>query len=452
MLSLEHLSAQARLAADWRVAGNFAQGALSDPNLPGAVSAIAGAWSAAPEDGHLVIRVDAGEALITANSPASDAERPLFNPVRLTAANAIFRDGRIEAEGELLLEAQARAFAHFTAAHDVNEGRGGARVTAENLVFGQGFQPYDLTERLRGMVENVRGGADIAADVAWNGQSLSASGLVRLNGVSLATSTIPIVEDVRGAIVFDDLFALTTPPGQNVTVGLVNPGVAARDGRVRFQLLGHQRVAIERAEFAYAGGVLALAPTTIALGADETRFALTLQDVNAANLIESLNITELEVTGRIEGTFPLLLSRRAALIQNGVLRALPGGGTIAYVGHAGDGATGPARVAFDALRSFHYDELEITLDGDLGGEVISSIAFSGENTGAPLDLGPIAPVPGLGNVSVRGAAFDFNVRVTAPFRRLAQTAASVSDPGVILDRGREQDGEQEVDQTPPAPR
>ena len=32
-------------------------------------------------------------------------------------------------------------------------------------------------------------------------------------------------------------------------------------------------------------------------------------------------------------------------------------------------------------------------------------------------------LPGLGRVTVRGVPFDFNVTVTAPFRRLAQTAA-----------------------------
>ncbi|MEQ1618173.1 MAG: YdbH domain-containing protein [Terricaulis sp.] len=451
-LSLQRLRADARLAADWRFEGEFEQGALADPGLPGTITAIAGAWSAAPEDGAPVVHVEAGEALVTANQPATTAERPLFNPMRLSDVGATLRGGRIDASGAVVLEAQTRQLARFLAAHELEQGAGSAHAASGELVFGGDFQPYHLTERLRGMVENVRGPAEIAADISWTSQRVSASGTVRLNGVSMATATIPIVEGVRGAVFFDDLFALTTPPGQSVSVGMVNPGVAVRDGRVQFQLLGQQRVAIERAEFAYAGGVLAMAPTTISLGADETQFELTLAEVDAADLIASLNVPDITASGRVEGNFPLLLSRRTALIQNGVLRALPGGGTISYVGHAGDGATGPARIAFDALRSFHYDELEITLDGDLGGEVISSITFSGENTGEPVDLGPIAPIPGLGNVQVRGVPFDFNVRVTAPFRRLADTAASIADPGMILDRGQAQEENEPVDQTSPAPR
>jgi translocation and assembly module TamB len=450
-VDLQRVSAEAYFGRAWRLQGAFQQGALADPALPGVVSAIEGQWGAAPDaDGVSVLAVNAGEALISAREPESAALVPLFNPLRLANVAASLRQGRIAAEGDLALQAGERQLARVSATHDLGQGQGSARVVAQNLLFDPSFQPDQITSRLRGIVANVRGGVDLDANVAWTRGRIGASGVLSLNGVSLTTATIPVVQDVRGAVFFDDLLALTTPPGQSVSIGLVDPGVAARDGRVQFQLLGQQHVAIERAEFAFAGGVLALAPTTITLGAEETRFELTLANVDAANLIQSLNLPDLAASGRVEGSFPLLLSRREALIENGVLRALPGGGTISYVGHAGDGATGPARVAFDALRSFRYDELEIRLDGDLGGEVISSINFSGENTGAPIDLGPIAP--GLGNVQVRGVPFDFNVTVTAPFRRLAQTAASVTDPGVILDRGRAQDQNEPVDRTPVEPR
>jgi hypothetical protein len=46
----------------------------------------------------------------------------------------------------------------------------------------------------------------------------------------------------------------------------------------------------------------------------------------------------------------------------------------------------------------------------------------------------MAQIPGVGQVSVRGVPFDFNVRVSAPFRSLAQTAASITDPGPLITR------------------
>jgi len=437
------LTADAHIADSWRVEGAFRDGVLTDPALPGSISAIEGGWTASPVDDKPVIRVVAGEALLVANRPATDDERPLFNPLRIIEMDATLSNGAINATGAIVLEADAHRLALFTATHDISEGSGAAQVNAENVVFDANLQPYDITEQARGLVDNVRGPIDARASIAWTREAITATGRVDLNGISLATSTIPVVQDVRGSIAFDDLFLLTTPPGQAVTVGLLNPGIAVRNGRVRFQLLTEQRVAIEEARFDFASGELAMRPTTIALGADETNFVLTLDGVDAANLVANLNLPDIAVTGQLEGTFPLLLTRRSAFIQNGVLRATEGGGSLAYTGNAGAGAEGMSRIAFDALKEFRYDTLQLTLDGDLSGEVVSAIEFSGRNAGDPIDLGPIMQIPGTGSVTVRGVPFDFNVRVSAPFRRLAQTAASITDPGSLINQANDRDEEAE---------
>jgi len=447
------LTANAHIADSWRVEGQFAEGALTDPALPGAISTIAGAWSAAPENDKPVIRVSAGEALLTAKAPPTEEDRPLFNPLRIVEMNAVLANGEINANGAIVLDANRQQLARFDAQHDVDRGAGIAQINAERISFGPALQPYDITEQARGMVEGVTGDAIVTAEITWSDETITGAGRARLDNVSLATSTIPVVNNVNGEIYFDDLFALTTPPGQVLRVGLLNPGVAVRNGRVRFQLLPEQQVSIEQAEFDFASGALAMAPTRITLGADETRFELTLRDVDATELVSALNIPDLQATGRIEGSFPLRLTRVSAFVDGGVLRAAPEGGTISYTGNAGDAATGPSKLAFDALRSFRYDTLSLTLDGDLNGDVISSITFSGRNSGEAVDLGEIAPIPGLGRVTVRGVPFDFNVTVSAPFRRLAQTAASIADPGSLIRQAEEQDEEpapiEEVDPGPP---
>lgn len=459
-VTLARVTADAYIGDSWRIEGAFERGTLTDPALPGSVSTLAGGWSAAPEgegeDAEAIIRVSAGEALLTAHQPVTDAERPLFHPLRLRNVSGVLRGGRMDAEGEIVLEESALQIARFTAYHDVDDGVGRAEIRAADLQFSETLQPYDITERARGMVENVRGPVSIVAEISWARDQILGVGLARLNGVSLATSTIPVVEDVRGDVYFDNIFELTTAPGQEIRIGLLDPGVTVRNGRVRFQLLDDQQVSIERAEFDFAGGVLAMAPATIRLGADETRFELALRDVEGSDMLRALHVQDLSVSGRFEGEFPLLLTRRSAFIQNGRLRALDGG-MISYTGAAGETTEGPARVAFDALREFQYDVLELTLDGDLGGEVVSSIEFSGRNTGEAVDLGEIAAVPGLGNVTVRGVPFDFNVHITAPFRRLAQTAATISDPTSLLDRAEDEDeaedgADESVDQAPPRAR
>ncbi|WP_395645037.1 YdbH domain-containing protein [Terricaulis sp.] len=460
-LGVTRLSANAHIADRWSIDGRFEAGVFTDPTLPGSVSAILGHWSAAPDDDGegAVIRVNAGEATLTANRPASADERPLFNPLRLVGVSGLVRDGRITADGSLLLAERGRQLARFTAEHDIEAGVGRANVHADTIMFGPDLQPYEISELARGMAENVRGGMGLDANVAWTREDIHATGTLRPLGLNLALSTIPVVQDVRGSIYFDDLFNLTTPPGQLINVGLLNPGVEVRNGRISFQLLPQQRVNIERAEFDFASGTLAVDPTEIKLGADETRFSLSLHGIDAAALVQELNVPDLSATGRIEGAFPLRLTPRSAFVEGGVLRAT-GGGAIAYTGNAGQEMTGPARVAFDALRSFDYDGLELRLDGDLNGEVVSAISFSGHNSGRPVDVSPIADLPGVGSVTARGVPFHFNVQVHAPFRRLADTAATIIDPETILNRSEAIEQEQQdsgetpaaVDQTGPATR
>jgi hypothetical protein len=447
-----NLTANAHLGRHWLVEGAFQQGALDDPTLPGVVSAIQGRWSASPQGDTPVIRVEAAQALLAALTPASAQVQPLFHTLRIVDLTGALRNGQIDAQGAIVLAEGARQLAHFSAHHDVSAGVGQANIVASSIVFGPTLQPYDISELARGMVDNVAGGAAAEATISWDDQHLTSVGVLHLNGVSLATGTIPIIRDVRGDIAFDNLFALTTPPHQLLRVGLVNPGVSVHNGEVVFQLLPDKRVAIEQAQFDFASGKLSLEPTTIALGADETRFELALRDVDAAALIATLNVPDVTATGRVQGRFPLLLTRRTAFIQDGLLQSQGDGGDISYVGHAGDGAVGMARVAFDALRNFRYDNLRLTLNGDLAGDIVSQIQFTGRNSGEPIDLGQIAQVPGVGRVSVRGVPFDFHVSVTAPFRSLAETAATIADPVHLLHGQDPSQTRSPVDQTPQTPR
>jgi translocation and assembly module TamB len=87
------------------------------------------------------------------------------------------------------------------------------------------------------------------------------------------------------------------------------------------------------------------------------------------------------------------------------------------------------------------------------------VQFSGENTGRPVDLTPVAQLPGIGQVTARGVPFLFNVTVTAPFQRLAESFSGIADPRALLDQATPEEetpqaGEPDtpVDQPPPAPR
>lgn len=416
----------------WRAAGRLADASLEDPALPARLTDLVLDWTADPDGDAVRVRIADGAARLSERPPpGADANhRPVFHPLLLRDIAAEMRAGRIEANGAILLEAGARPLGGFTATHEFESAAGQADVRIPELRFNASLQPTHLSELARGVMENVSGPVNADFQLRWRPDDVAASGRIALNDVSLASATLPIIDHVVGEIAFDDLFTLSTPPGQRLAIGRLNPGIAVENGVVQFQLLSGGRVAIEDARWPFAAGVVFVEPTTLTLGSAETRFRLILRDVDVAALLTQLRIPDLTASGKIEGEFPLLLTRTAALVENGALRSAPGGGAIAYTGSAGEGAEGAAGIAFDALTSFRYDQLTLTLDGDLGGEVVTRINFTGVNQD-PVQLSELAG--GVPVVGPRGIPFRFNVGVTAPFRRLAATAASVTDATSVID-------------------
>lgn len=413
-------------AGAWRAEGRLADARIDDPALPARLGELALDWTAEPAGEDVRLRIVDGAALITERPPpdADQDHRPMFNPVLLRNIEAALLDGRVDARGAILLRDGDRSLGHFTAVHDLASATGQADVHIPELRFNASLQPAHLSERARGLIENVSGPVNGDVQMRWRPDDVAASGRIGLNDVSLASATLPIIDHVVGEIVFEDLFTLSTPPAQRLTIGRLNPGIAVENGVVQFQLLSEGRVAIEDARWPFASGALSVEPTTLTLGSAETRFRLILRDIDVAALLTQLRIPDLTATGRVEGEFPLLLTAKKAEIEDGVLRSAPGGGAIAYTGDAGESAEGAARIAFEALSAFRYDNLTLTLDGDLGGEVVTRINFTGVNQ-APVELAEVAG--GVPVVGPRGIPFRFNVGVTAPFRRLAATAAAVTD-------------------------
>lgn len=445
------LTAQAASGgASWRSEGRFENGVLYDPALPANVADISARFTAIPHEDDVLIHVLDGQARLTDRPPPGSPRdrRAAFQPLILRNIDAALADGRITGRGQLFLEEGERLLGDFDAVHTLETAEGEAHLRIRDIVFTNALQPYHFSELARGVIDNVRGPIEGDVDMRWGPDTLTASGRVKVTNLSLTSTTLPIVENVTGEIVFDDLFTLSTPHGQVITVGMINPGLEVRDGTIRFQLLSDGGVSLEDARWPFAAGTLSIEPTKLTLGSEETRFSLILRDVDVHQLLQQLDIPDLTATGRVEGEFPLLLTPTAALIENGRLRTAEGGGTIAYTGDARRNATGMARVAFDALGGFRYDRLTLTLNGDIAGEIITLIEFTGVNQ-APVDMSSLTP-GGIPTFGVSEIPFRFNVRVAAPFRGLANTAASITDGASVLDQlppmeRRPEDGE------PPAP-
>lgn len=457
----------ARTERNGRVGGALTGGVFEDPTVPANVSNIAARWSSGTEGGRNVVRLIDGVATLsdrkpidgapvvttaaqtaevtpdTARAMTAAAETtvrpawiPRFNPVRVGDLDATLIGSEIDATGVIDLINGDRRLAALTVHHDLKTGEGVADIDNTALVFDRKLDLFEITELARGVVDGVTGPVALDLRATWNNDGMTTGGHVILKDVSFAAAALGPVTGVSGNIAFNDLALMTTPPGQTLTVKRLNPGVVVEDGVITFQLLGADRVRMESAAWPFAGGRLSVDPQDVIIGDDDFRMTLTLRDVDVARFLQQLELKDLTATGTVEGSFPLIFNRDGGAIDGmGTLRAAPGGGTISYTGNAGTGLVGAPQIAFEALRSFRYDDLVLELAGKLDGELVTAIRFNGTNQ-EPIAVttGPLAaPIPGLGRIQATGLPFRFTVSVRAPFRQLMQTSDGINDARPLVD-------------------
>lgn len=352
---------------------------------------------------------------------------------RLTLVDTLAteRFGPVQADGALALDAAGVAgrFALATTngkplgtadiTHRFAEGTGEAAIALDQLGFTRrGLQPDQLFPALKGIVAEMEGALDATVALRWGGGApFAARATVATARLDFATGLGP-VERVSGAVEISDLLALTSPPGQTLTIGRFNPGVPIEAGLFQFSLPGGPRVQIEDARWPFAGGVMTLKPDLWDIGAPRQTLTMELSAVDLQSLVELLRIPDLQTAGTVEGAFPVIVEAGVARIEGGRLRARAGGGLIRYTGAAAEAAAqgGPGpRLAFDALRNLEFELLEITVDGPLTGELTIGLLFQGKNPDV-----------------MDGYPFRFNVKAKGPFAQLAQALGGIQRQGQAI--------------------
>ena len=363
--------------------------------------------------------------LIDVGMTLSDAATTVrFKPLVADDVKLSLANGRIDATATLREPVSGRVVTRVVLDHDLGQAVGEARLAVDGLMFGKSLQPEAITPLTLGVVADVQGRIDGSGVVRWRGDALTSSGRFRTDALDLAAAFGPVT-GIAGEIEFDDLLSLSTPPGQQLRVGTINPGVEVTGGVVTYRLRPNQRVEIEQGRWPFAGGQLLLMPATLDLGRDGARtLTFRIVGLDAAKFIEQLKLENIAATGIFDGALPIVFDSKGGQIVRGRLVAR-GPGTLAYVGDVSNAQTNTmAKLAFDALKSIRYDVLAIDLDGALDGEIVSRVGFTGVNDA------PVAPV-GIAR-SLTGLPFKFNIVVRAPFRGLVNTARTFQDPGLLL--------------------
>jgi hypothetical protein len=400
------------------ISGALSGGAGQIGNVPLLMNDASGDWRYA-------------DAILTLNGRLglTDAEQvdrfvPMIVPdMMLTLENNI-----ITAIGHVVEPTTGTRVADVDIRHALGSATGRALLAVNDLRFTERFQPDLLTPLVLGVAANVDGTISGDGRIEWDAQGARSTGKVATRGMNLAAAFGP-VEGLTTEIVFTDLLGLQTGPSQVAEIASVNPGVPALGGKVNYHLLPDRRVAIESGRWPFAGGALILEPTILDFEVESERhLTFRVIGVHAEKLLAGYDFQNLRVTGVFDGTLPMIFNQDGGRIVGGSLMSREGGGEVSYLGELTYKDMGVfANYAFNALRSIRYSTLTIGVGGDLDGEIVTDISFTGLQQGSLAKRNFITRQ--LARIPIK-----FNVSVSAQFMKLIGSVRGYYDPNYAADR------------------
>lgn len=366
---------------------------------------------------------------LDSNLKVLDAEQvDRFKPLHVPDMMLMLENNIITAIGNLVEPETGTRVAGVDIRHQLDDSSGRALLATDNLKFDERFQPSLLTPLVLGVFANVDGIVSGDGRIEWDSQNVRSSGRVGTQGMNLAAAFGP-VEGLSTQMVFTDLLGLETGPAQIANIASINPGIPALNGTIKYQLLPDQQVQIESGRWPFAGGELVLEPTTLDFGVEkERRLTFRVIGIDAEQFLAGYDFQNLRVTGVFDGTLPMIFNQDGGRIVGGALVSRPGGGEVSYLGELAYEDMGTfANFAFNALRSIRYSSLTIGVGGDLDGEVVTDISFTGLQQGSGAKRNFITKQ--LARIPIQ-----FNVSVKAEFLKLIGSIRGYYDPGYVAER------------------
>jgi translocation and assembly module TamB len=420
------------------VSGTIEGGAGQIANVPLLINEAAGDWRYL----NNVLTLDSRLTVLDA------AQVDRFQPMNVPDLMLALENNVITAIGNLTEPTTGTQVAGVDIRHGLSNSTGRALLAIDGLRFTERFQPELLTPLTLGVVANVDGAVFGDGRIDWDPNGVRSSGRFATRGMNLAAAFGP-VEGLTTEIAFTDLLGLETGPAQMATIASVNPGIPALNGQISYRLLSNQQVAIEAGRWPFAGGELILEPTVLDFGVDsDRRLTFRVIGVDAEKFLAGYDFQNLRVTGVFDGTLPMVFNQDGGRIVGGALVSRPGGGEVSYLGELAYEDMGMfANYAFQALRSIRYSSLTIGVGGDLGGEIVTDISFTGLQQGAGAKRNFITKQ--LARIPIK-----FNVSITAEFLKLIGSIRGLYDVEYAAQRDlpfllEQERGTPPVDETKP---
>ncbi len=333
-------------------------------------------------------------------------------PVRMTGS-VIFKDNIWQGKAVSFME-MARGMGKDTpidVTYSLEDGRGSADVSIPEIFFRpSGMQPQMFIPALSGKVAEVVGRADVNIHLEFaEGEPMKSSGTAKLIDMNMGTLPGPLT-GVNAELKFSSFFPLVSEGLQTVTIKSFDPGFPLPDGEMTFEAVP-DGLKIHSARWPLGSGFVSLDPTDWIYTAEENRMQLRIEDVSLSEFLGDVTGENFSATGSVSGLMPVVISGISVLVENGRLE-VKDGGIIKFQSPQTNAAAEKNEIAgyaFDALKEFHYKELEVIMNGPLDGSLIIRLLFEGAN---PDVLG--------------GAVFRFNVKLEGELLNIARSFTLMS--------------------------
>ncbi|PHR60062.1 MAG: hypothetical protein COA47_08425 [Robiginitomaculum sp.] len=402
-ITLDHSKIVAkRKQGAWTGSGMIAQAQLHSDRLPVEVSSAQPGFSFELRDTGLVVMA---KHLNVDLFPKP--EFPNLPPVMMHL-NTHLADGGIIGTGRTRLSKENTDLGTIDFTHDLASGSGEFTANNTDLFFSPSdLQPKNLIPTLTGLVANVQGSTAYHFTGAWDRTGLTRTGGdLDLLGLDF-DMLLGRIEAVTGQIQFSSLVPLRTRAPANIKIGIFDPGIVLENGQIDFDLKQDGFISIQQASWPFAGGEMQVIPMDWEIGGMDQMAELVLRDIDLLELTGLVGFKDLSAEGKMSGRIPLRITENTIFVEQAKLSAVPPG-VLRYTGSVGDdaGQAAPqAQMAFDLLKNLHFEQLELTLDGDVAGRMDAGLVIEGSNPDV-----------------IYGVPFLLRVNTSAEFARLARQA------------------------------
>lgn len=350
-----------------------------------------------------------------------------FYPLVGRDAALQLRGGVVTAQAILREPKSDREIVSTDIRHDLASGVGFADLKVPGVLFDGKLQPDMLTYAAQGVIALADGTVRGDGRIDWTPDVLTSTGKFTTDKLDFAAAFGP-VKGASGTINFTDLLGLVTAPDQRFTLASINPGIEVFDGTLSFEIKPDRLLVVNGAQWPFIDGNLELLPTRLVLGNAETRrFTLRVEGANAAKFVNQLELGNISAVGTFDGTLPLVFDEEGGRIENGLLISRPPGGNISYVGELTyKDLSAMGNFAFETLRSLDFKRMEIGLNGQIDGDIVTTMRIEGVRQGEGARRNLITR-------QFAGLPIQFNINIRAPFYQLVTSFKSMYDPAYIRD-------------------